>query len=65
MFLAQCASYIVAGVASNRVTDRFGMKRVITVGAVLQSVAYAIVIAPPPFAVLPVTWAIVGKTSPS
>lgn len=60
MFIAQCTGYIAAGLTNNRVTDKFGMSRVITAGAMLQTVAYAIVIAPPPFAVLPVAWSIVG-----
>ena len=61
MFIAQCVGYIVAGVTNNRVTDKFGMGRVITAGAMLQTIAYAIAIAPPPFAVLPIAWSIVGQ----
>jgi fucose permease len=60
MFIAQCVGYIVAGVTNNRVTDKFGMGRVITAGAMLQTIAYAVVIAPPPFAVLPIAWSVVG-----
>lgn len=36
MFIAQCVGYIFAGVTMNRLTDRFGMGKVITAGAALQ-----------------------------
>lgn len=64
MFIAQCVGYIIAGVTNNRVTDKIGMGRLITAGAMMQTIAYAIVIAPPPFAVLPVAWSIVGEPRP-
>lgn len=60
LFISQCAGYMICGVTCNRMTQRFGMGRCITIGSALQLCGYAIAIAPPPFAVLPVGWAIIG-----
>ncbi|KAK9899797.1 MFS general substrate transporter [Cystobasidium minutum MCA 4210] len=60
MFIAQCVGYIVAGITMNRLTDTFGMGKVITAGAALQMLGYAVCIAPPPFPVLPCVYVFVG-----
>lgn len=60
LFISQCVGYMVCGVTCNRMTHRLGMGRVVTIGAALQLAGYAIAIAPPPFAVLPIGWAIIG-----
>lgn len=65
MFVSSCVGAILAGVSNNRLTDRLGMGRMITIGAMLQSVVYAAVIAPPPFAVLPAGCCLVGMSHPS
>lgn len=44
----------------SRATDKFGLGKVLTTGAVFQMVGYCVFIAPPPFPVLPVTYAFVG-----
>ena len=61
MFISQCAGSLISGLTNNRVTDMFGMGRVVTAAAFLQTAAYAVTIAPPPFAGLLVAWSIVGE----
>lgn len=43
------------------VTDRFGMGKVITFAATIQAACYCVIIAPPPFPVLPVTYMFIGE----
>jgi MFS family permease len=50
----------IAAVLNTYLTDRFGKGKVITLGAAIQVTGYAIILAPPPFPVIPCAFILVG-----
>lgn len=60
MFIGNAIGFIIVGFVNNRLTDRFGMGRIITAGAALTMTSYAVFIPPPPFPVFPPVYIIIG-----
>ncbi|CAD6574943.1 MAG: hypothetical protein CYPHOPRED_005534 [Cyphobasidiales sp. Tagirdzhanova-0007] len=60
MFVGYFVGYTIAGLVFSRATSRYGLGKVITVGAVFQMLGYCVFVAPPPFPVFPVVYVMVG-----
>ncbi|KAK9900205.1 MFS general substrate transporter [Cystobasidium minutum MCA 4210] len=60
LFLATCIGYFLATCSISYLSDKLGRGKVITLGAAIQVIGYAIMIAAPPFPVLPCGWIVVA-----
>ncbi|GAA5960701.1 hypothetical protein JCM8115_001803 [Rhodotorula mucilaginosa] len=60
LFVGQAAGFFVAALANSWLTHRFGLGKVIVIGAALQAFAYALLIPAFPFPAFPVIYAIGG-----
>lgn len=58
LFIGAFSGFVLAAFVNNAVTDRLGMGKTVTTGAVLQACGYAALLAPPPFPLLPAIYAI-------
>lgn len=58
LFVGAFFGFVLAGVLNNYLIDRIGMGKTITLGACMTAAGYAVIIAPPPFALFPVTYAL-------
>jgi fucose permease len=58
LFIGSFCGFLLAGLLNNLLLDRIGMGKTVVLGAILQACGYAIILAPPPFPVFPVTYAL-------
>lgn len=58
LFVGAFFGFVLAGVLNNYLLDRIGMGKTITLGACMTAAGYAVIIAPPPFALFPITYAL-------
>ncbi|KAM0749955.1 MFS general substrate transporter [Meredithblackwellia eburnea MCA 4105] len=60
LFIGQMVGFITAGFLIGYLNEKFGLGKVITVGAAIQGLGYVFIIPAWPFPVIPVSYAIVG-----
>ncbi|GAA5867978.1 hypothetical protein JCM1840_003639 [Sporobolomyces johnsonii] len=60
LFVGQMVGFLTAALANSALTSKFGLGKVMTMGAVIQAVAYALLIPAFPFPLFPVCYAISG-----
>ncbi|KAJ3530014.1 hypothetical protein NM688_g7772 [Phlebia brevispora] len=60
IFIFNCVGFITAAIANVHLTDRFGFGRVMVIGAVAQTIGYALEAPAPPFPVFVLGYAVNG-----
>lgn len=58
LFVGAFFGFVLAGVLNNFLIDRIGMGKTVTLGSLMTAAGYAVIIAPPPFALFPITYAL-------